>query len=505
LTMNLESLFNNFLTSGMGLAEPETTKRIKFLNLFELAFIIIAPFLGLFYFYVGAFFLFYSMVIAGLFGIGVLILLRFTKNPGLAGNLAVFIFWSVLIVIRWNSGGISSGGLIPLAWVWNGVVILLAIYMTGFMWGTVWSCLVFMESGLAVFLFRAGHDFTNLIPMEIAPVYSLGAYLLGLLFVLLLAFLYRNERDYALSCEASKSRMLRDSAKYTERVLERLPIATFVLDNNHRVVQWNRACQEMTGIEPGEIIGKRVWEGFYSGNEGSLADQLLDDPDVLPEKYADSIISMSDSGNFTAEMSLPKLKSGARTIINTAPIIGEDGSVRGAIQTIQSMGDEIAKSRPGSGPGEVNAEGEFAYPVFKIGANGNISAWNKSCEDSFGYSVPSMMEKSPLLMVSKAYRNNFREAVMKVFDGEAFPGKEWKYYNSDGRPVYVLARMYPVRNSSGKVQECVVFNDDITDLKLRLKKLGRSALESRERLKQLSEDHELLKRNIASFIRKKEE
>ncbi len=505
MTMNLESLFHNFLTSGIGLAEPETIKRIKFLNLFELISVVIAPFLGLFYFYVGAFFLFYATVTAGLFGIGVLIFLRLTKNPDLAANLAVFIFWSLLIVIRWNSGGISSEGLIPLAWVWNGVVILLAIYMTGFMWGTVWACLVFVESGLAVFLFRAGYDFTNLIPLEIAPVYSLGAYLLGLLIILMFAFLYWNERDYALRSEAEKSRILRDSAKYTERVLERLPIATFVLDNNHRVVQWNRACEEMTGILSEHILGRKVWEGFYSGDGGSLADQLLDDPDGLSEKFGDSIISMSDSGNFTAEMSLPKLKAGVRTIINTAPIVGEDGSVRGAIQTIQTVSEETKEPASVLGTGESGIAGEFVFPVFKISSNGNISSWNKSCEGTFGYSASHMLGKSPLLMVSKAYRSNFREAVMKVFGGEAFPGKEWKYYNSDGRPVYVLARMHPVHNSSGKVQECVVFNTDITDLKLRLKKLGKAALESKEKFKQLSEDYELLKRNIASFIRKKEE
>ena len=56
--MRAESLFNNFLTSGIELADPETLRRIKVINLFELAFVIVAPFLGLFYFYVGAFLLF---------------------------------------------------------------------------------------------------------------------------------------------------------------------------------------------------------------------------------------------------------------------------------------------------------------------------------------------------------------------------------------------------------------------------------------------------------------
>jgi hypothetical protein len=37
-----------------------------------------------------------------------------------------------------------------------------------------------------------------------------------------------------------------------------------------------------------------------------------------------------------------------------------------------------------------------------------------------------------------------------------------------------------------------------------MKRVERYALETREKLKSLTEEHELLKRNIASFIRKKD-
>ncbi|MCK5487610.1 MAG: hypothetical protein KAI86_15440, partial [Desulfobacterales bacterium] len=59
------SLFNNFLTSGVKAEAPEKIRRIKVLNLFELVFVIAAPLLGLFYYYVGAFFLFKTGMAAG--------------------------------------------------------------------------------------------------------------------------------------------------------------------------------------------------------------------------------------------------------------------------------------------------------------------------------------------------------------------------------------------------------------------------------------------------------
>ncbi|MCX5880002.1 MAG: hypothetical protein NTY44_12930, partial [Deltaproteobacteria bacterium] len=48
-------------------------------------------------------------------------------------------------------------------------------------------------------------------------------------------------------------------------------------------------------------------------------------------------------------------------------------------------------------------------------------------------------------------------------------------------------------------------NANVTDIALRLKKSETEAAETKEKLKTLTEEHGLLKKNIASFIRKKEE
>ena len=93
---------------------------------------------------------------------------------------------------------------------------------------------------------------------------------------------------------------------------------------------------------------------------------------------------------------------------------------------------------------------------------------------------------------------------MGVYQGESFNRKDWKYVNSRGEPVYVLARAYLSRSSDGKAKECVLIHTDITALKLRLKRLGLYAAETKERLKSLNEEHDLLRKNIATFIRQKE-
>jgi PAS domain S-box-containing protein len=500
--LKTNALFNNFLTSGLKLADTETLRKVRVLNIFELVFVIVAPLLGLFYFQIGALLLFYICVIAGLASLGVMLVLRLTKKLTLSSNFAMFVLWAVFILIRWNSGGMSPEGLILLSWVWNGVLVLLAIFLAGYMWGTIWACLVFMESGLSVIFFRTGHHFTNLIPPEISPVYSLGFYLTGLLAILLFAFLFEKERADANTREQEKSRMLAESRRYMENIFERLPVPTFVLDNSHRVVEWNRACHELTGIAPRDIIGKPVWEGFSIDGEGSVADKLLDNPDVLYEKYSESIISMTDSGSFSVEALLPKLKGGMRASIKASPILDEDGNVKGAIQIIQDFQEDDAK--PKTGPDhESPSIDDSGYPVFRVDSKGRIVAWNKTCERSFGYTESQVLGKSALSLLSKAYRPNFRDTILRVLKGESFKGLEWKYGNSKGKPLYMIVRVQPATAPSGEVEECIVINTDITALKLRLKNAGRRAIESEESLKKLTESYNLLTKNIASIIRKK--
>jgi len=50
-----------------------------------------------------------------------------------------------------------------------------------------------------------------------------------------------------------------------------------------------------------------------------------------------------------------------------------------------------------------------------------------------------------------------------------------------------------------------VVNANVTDIAIRLIKSESEAAETKEKFKTLSEEHDLLKKNIASFIRKKEE
>jgi len=502
MLMNLESAFKNFITSGIKSPDLETIKKFKVLNTFLFILILASPCLGLFYFFIGADLLFYTTVIAGLLGIFGMLLLRKTKNLIVAGNYALFVVWATFLVIRWNTGAMTEGGIVLLSWIWNAVLILMAIFITGYLWGTIWASLIFVETGVAVYLFRSGYKFPHLIAPEILPFYSLGAYLSGLLVILLIAFMYEKEKIDVADREWAKSGALVESKKYIDTLIERSPLPTFVIDRKHRVINWNHACQQMTGIPIAETVGKRVHASLCVDNQGSLADIIIEEPDSIGEKFSDSILAKTETGYFEVEMSLPAIKEGIRAIVTVAPIVDINGSTKGAIETIQ----DVTGVQGGAYQVHDNLDRTIespSNPTFKIDSKGKISSWNKACEENFGYPSTTMIGNNALRFVSKSTRVPFRETIVRVLKGESFSGKEWKYYSAQGDPVFVLARAFPMQAGEGKSKECVVVNTDITELKVKMRKIEQDAAEAKEKLKRMTDEYALLRKNIASYIRKK--
>jgi PAS domain S-box-containing protein len=492
--MNLTTLFNSLVSGGMQSADPRATKRVRILNIFLLVFIIVTPLLGIFYSLVGADLLFFTTIIAALLGVSDILILRKSKNAVFASQYGFFVLWCTLLIIRWNTGGIGVGTLMPLSWVWNAVLILLAILITGYLGGTIWTIVIFIETGTAMHFFRKGYEFSNLMPSEIVTTYSLGAYLLGLLVILLIAFLYEREKDVVLDREGIKAKALRESSRYIDTIMKISPVPTFVVDNEHRVIQWNRAIQEMTGIREEEIIGKGAHQSVCVDDRWSLADIVIEEPDSIANRFSEFIVAKAEGGVFQLEMPFPALRGGIRAIATTAPLLDMHGAIKGAVETIQDVSDLSAGANAPPASGNKGVE-ISPSPIFRIDLNGKISSWNKACEEYLGYPSSEITGKSPLTFVSQSFRKPFREGSVEA--------KEWKYYSAEGEPRYVLANAFSAPAVEGELKECVVINTDITRFRLKINQLERAEAEAQKRLRRLSDEYELLRKNLASYIRGK--
>ncbi len=89
---------------------------------------------------------------------------------------------------------------------------------------------------------------------------------------------------------------------FAESLLQHLAVATFVIDANHKIIFWNKACENITGLKAEEVIGTRNhWKGFYPGNRPCLSDLVLDNNLSESSELYSKAKQMTEIDGFAAE------------------------------------------------------------------------------------------------------------------------------------------------------------------------------------------------------------
>lgn len=136
----------------------------------------------------------------------------------------------------------------------------------------------------------------------------------------------------------------RSSQNFAVRLMQHLVTPTFVLDPEHRVTIWNRACERLTGIAASEVLGTNLhWRAFYEEPRLCLADILmLDRADQLYQLYASHIRPRQDSMGFRAEnwCVMPRLGTRLYLAIDAGPIYDDDGKLIAVVETLRDMTEQ---------------------------------------------------------------------------------------------------------------------------------------------------------------------
>lgn len=124
------------------------------------------------------------------------------------------------------------------------------------------------------------------------------------------------------------------------------PAATFVLDSNGLVTDWNRACEALTGVSAGEMIGRTdVWRAFYPFDTRRvvLAEMILRgaSADEFAARYQGrSRNSTLVAGAVEASDFFPTFGPGGKWLrFMAAPLHDEKGQIAGAIETLIDLGE----------------------------------------------------------------------------------------------------------------------------------------------------------------------
>ncbi|NLV27772.1 MAG: PAS domain S-box protein [Methanomicrobiales archaeon] len=133
-------------------------------------------------------------------------------------------------------------------------------------------------------------------------------------------------------------RSVRESEKRFYDIIDFLPDPTFAVDTSGRIIAWNRAIEEITGILASQIMGlqdKEVATIFYK-KEHPVLIHLIDEPDEIIEKFYSQVRRTGNS--LTAETDLIDRKGNTiSALIKVGRFYDEKGNVSGAIESIRDI------------------------------------------------------------------------------------------------------------------------------------------------------------------------
>ena len=128
------------------------------------------------------------------------------------------------------------------------------------------------------------------------------------------------------------------------QIVEGNPVPCIVIDAQHRVTHWNRACEALTGMAGTAMIGKsEQWRAFYPSERPILCDLIVDAAtDEVLRRYYDSRVRPSAliDGAYEVEGFFPGFGEGGRWLFFTgAPLRDRTGRIIGAIETLQDVSE----------------------------------------------------------------------------------------------------------------------------------------------------------------------
>jgi PAS domain S-box-containing protein len=129
--------------------------------------------------------------------------------------------------------------------------------------------------------------------------------------------------------------------KQLEDIIEFLPDATFIIDRDKKIIAWNRAIEEMTGVPKEEIIGTDHANStvpFYGMKREYLMDLVGRNDDEVRSKYSNV---QRIGGTLRAEAYAPALHNGKGGYIwaIAAPMYDQNGEITGIIESIREITD----------------------------------------------------------------------------------------------------------------------------------------------------------------------
>jgi PAS domain S-box-containing protein len=340
-------------------------------------------------------------------------------------------------------------------------------------------------------------------PLRKTFYYTLFSSLLLIIVVIIasMSFAYREGKRLRIKEEKKRLKERRDwqekllrEKKTIEGIIEGSPIPSFVINNEHKVILWNRACTELTGYSAEDMLGSdNHYKPFYSVKRPLIADLIIDNEiEDLSKYYGTKKVKQAEKvlGAYEATDYFENLGGRGRVMyFLAAPVYDEKGKIIAAVETLQDISREREMTKSLSEYAETlqnelienielrkQIEDLYNYmqsivnslpdKIYEIDENGIINFMSRGLRQKEEISSRDVINKHFLDFVQPGYENfvsskweEAKHGIYKPYEIEA-TGK-------DGRKHNLLITTSPVIGTN----HYILVQRDITEFKNLEKKL----------------------------------
>lgn len=259
---------------------------------------------------------------------------------------------------------------------------------------------------------------------------------------------------------------LKESQRQLADIINFLPDPTFVIDGEGKVISWNRAMEDMTGIQAELILGKGDYEyslPFYGERRPILINLLLDPRANLSE--------LEENGRALSGMAfIPDLRGrGAYLYWTASALYDSRGNIVGAIESIRDItGQKLMEQAVARAEKKYrNIFENSVSGIYQITVDGRFVSLNLSFAKMLGYDSPDDLMNT-VTSVSELYVHPERRAeLLRIVDGqEAVREFEVEYFRKNKSIIWVALNIRAVRGEAGEIAYMEGTASDITDRKL---------------------------------------
>jgi PAS domain S-box-containing protein len=250
-------------------------------------------------------------------------------------------------------------------------------------------------------------------------------------------------------------------------IIEFLPDATFVIDREKKVLYWNRAMEEMTGIKKLDILGKgdHVYAvPFYGERRPLLIDIILDENSEIEKRY-DYVQRKGMTLYGEAFVAGAYRGKGAYLWSTAAPLLARDGSITGFIQSIRDISDRKKAEL------ELRLSEERFRIIFESAQDCiylkdrsfKYALVNPAMERLFGIPAAQIIGHKAGILYGEEVGKLVEESDERVFAGEILTIERTKPIRNRNRTLHLVK--VPIRDQTGEIVGLCGISRDITEIK----------------------------------------